>query len=150
LARVGRQVPDSREWNKRGRSVARINGEELGRWSLRLDAAYCAVLGVAVTLSAPHLTHVVTLPAPVFVVAGGVVVVWAGAVLWLLSRVPLRWALRLVMAVNVLAAAVVAVASATAATLLVVLAILAIAIDIALFATSQAVALRALPARARG
>ena len=28
--------------------MSRIDGERVGRWSLRLDAAYCAVLGVVV------------------------------------------------------------------------------------------------------
>lgn len=35
-----------------GPIMRRINGEELGRWSLRLDAAYCTVLGAAVALFA--------------------------------------------------------------------------------------------------
>lgn len=124
--------------------MARFDGETLGRWSLRLDAAYCVLLGGGVALVAAPLTRWVALPEAVLVAAGIAVVVWAGLVLWLVSRVPLRSALRLVMAVNLLAAVVVAAASATSVTVFVVAAVLAIAVDIGLFATSQAIALRAL------
>lgn len=130
--------------------MARINGDKLGRWSLRLDAFYCALLGCVVALTAGPLTQVVILPEAVLAAAGAVVVGWAGLILWLLARVPLRWTLRLVMAVNVFAATVVGAASAASATLFVAAATLAIAIDIALFATSQAVALQFPPARAAG
>ena len=75
------------------------------------------------------------------------VVVWAGGIMWMLARLPLRSALRFVMAANMLAALAVGVVPATATTLLTMLAVVTVAIDIALFATSQAVALRALPAR---
>ncbi|MBS2537085.1 hypothetical protein KGQ20_30445, partial [Catenulispora sp. NF23] len=95
--------------------MAGFDGEKLGRWSLRVGAAYCAVLGSVAALAAAPLARWVALPEAVLALAGAgagagaVVVVWAGLVLWLLSRVPLRWALRLVMAVNVVAAGVVAV-----------------------------------------
>ncbi|WP_194924978.1 hypothetical protein [Catenulispora pinisilvae] len=98
-------------------------------------------------LAAAPLARWVALPEAVLTVAGAVVAVWAGLVLWLLSRMPLRWALRLVMAVNLLAASVVAAVSAASATVVVVGAVLAVAVDIGLFAASQAVALRALSVR---
>jgi hypothetical protein len=128
-------------------TTRRIDGERLGRWSLRLDAAYCAVLGLAVALFAGRIAEGVALPSPLIAATGIAVVVWAGGVLWMLARLPLRAALRLVMIVNVLAAVAVGFASATAATLLIVLAVVAVAVDIALFAASQAIALRTLPAR---
>lgn len=78
----------------------------------------CTVLGAAVALFSGRIAEGVALPA-----------------------------LRLVMVANILAALAVGFASATAATLLTVLPVVTVAIDIALFATSQAVALRALPAR---
>ena len=127
--------------------MRRINGDKFGRWSLRLDAAYCTVLGAAVALFTGQIAEGIALPALLIATAGVAVVVWAGGILWMLARLPLRSALRLVMIANVLAAIAVGFASATAATLLIVLAVAAVAIDIALFATSQAIALRALPAR---
>lgn len=51
------------------------------------------------------------------------------------------------MVANVLATMAVGLASTTAATVLIVLAVATVAIDIALFAATQAIALRALPAR---
>lgn len=130
-----------------GSIMRRINGEKFGRWSLRLDAAYCTVLGAAVALFAGRIAEGVSLPALLIAAVGVAVVVWAGGILWMLARLPLRSALRFVMVANVLAALAVGFASATAATLLIVLAVVTVAIDIALFATSQAVALRALPVR---
>lgn len=127
--------------------MRRINGDTFGRWSLRLDAAYCAALGTAVALGAGQIAHGVALPPLVIAASGVAVVVWAGGVLWMLSRLPLRRALGLVMIANVLAAIAVGFISATATAVLIVGAVLAVAIDIALFATSQAIALRALPAR---
>ncbi|MFT4081889.1 MAG: hypothetical protein QM638_04835 [Nocardioides sp.] len=125
--------------------MRRIDGDRLGRWSLRLDAAYCAVLGAAVALGAGQVTDVVALPSLLVAVVGVSVVLWAAGVWWMLSRLPIHQALRLVMAANVLAAITVGFASATAATALIVIAVLSVAIDIALFALSQAIALRALP-----
>jgi len=69
-------------------------------------------------------------------------------VLLLLACLPLRSALRLVMTANLFASLAVAAVSLGGATVLVVLAVLAIAVDIALFAGSQAVALRRLGATA--
>lgn len=120
------------------------DGETLGRWSLRLDAAYCLAVGAAVAAFAPLIAQNVALPTPLFVVAGVVVIVWAGLILAMLSRLPLRTALRAVLAVNVVAAAAVAAASVTAATALAVIAVLAVAVDVALFAVSQVAALRTL------
>ncbi|GAA2181243.1 hypothetical protein GCM10009847_22300 [Leucobacter tardus] len=125
--------------------MRRINGEKFGRWSLRLDAAYCVLLGLGVALFAERIAAGIAL-APWLVAAIGIaVVVWAGGVLWMLSRILLRRALRLVMTANLLAALAVGLVSVTAATALIVVAIITVAVDIALFAVSQAVALRALP-----
>ncbi len=125
-----------------------INGVQVGRWSLRLDAVYCAVLGIAVLITAPALAPAVALPAIVIGGVGMAVVLWAAVVLWMLVRLHLRSALRLVMAANMIAAIGVATVSSVAATTFVAIAVLAIAVDIALFAASQAVALRSLPSAA--
>ncbi|MCC2028569.1 hypothetical protein KEC56_03350 [Microbacterium sp. YMB-B2] len=75
---------------------------------------------------------------------GVAVIAWAALILVMMARMPSRSVLRVVMVVNLLAAAVIAAVSGVAATVLVVLAILAIAVDVALFAGSQFIALRRL------
>ena len=127
-----------------GNQVKRIDGTRLGRWSLRLDAAYCALLGAGLAVAAPRVASAVGLPARVLTAAGVLVVIWAGLVVWLLARTPLRGALRLVMTVNILAAVAVATVSLAAAITLAALAVLTVAVDVALFAVSQGFALRRL------
>ncbi|RRD04552.1 hypothetical protein EII34_09600 [Arachnia propionica] len=123
----------------------RINRDRLGRWSLRLDAGYCTVLGVALVCSSGWITHGLPLPPPLIVVIGVAVVIWAAGIVWMLKRLSLSLALRVVMVANTVAAIAVGLVSVAAATPLVVIAVLAVAIDIALFAVSQAVALRPSP-----
>ena len=88
----------------------------------------------------------VAIPQPVIAATGIAVVLWAGLVLWLLVKLRIRTALRMVMGVNFPAALLVALCAAVAGTLLAVVAVLAVAVDIAIFAASQALALRSLPA----
>ncbi len=125
--------------------MQRIDGRTLGIWSLRIDAIYCAILGAAVALAATPIASVVALPQPLILAAGIVVVLWASLVLWMVVKLRLRTALWTVMGVNVLASLLVALCAVAAGTLLAVVAVLAIAIDIALFAGSQALALRRMP-----
>ncbi|MFF3731236.1 hypothetical protein ACFYXM_13190 [Streptomyces sp. NPDC002476] len=124
--------------------MSRINGRKLGVWSLRLDAAYCLVLGVFVAVTAPQIVTVVELPLPLLFATGVVVAIWSGLVLWMVSRLQIRLALKLVMGVNIVATALIAAASLTAATSVIVIAVLAIALEVALFAVSQAIAIRTL------
>lgn len=128
--------------------MTRWTGERIGRLSLKLDAAYCAVLGIGVAVAAPAIDDSYALPAPLIVAAGLAVAAWALLVILMLRRLALRTALRSVLAVNVVAALVVAGVSVTGTATLAVLAAIAIACDIALFAGSQAVALRRLRAAA--
>lgn len=123
-------------------NTRRVDGDRLGRWSLRLDAGYCALLGAALACSAGWIAQGVRLPDVVIVLCGVAVVIWAAGIVWMLNQVNLRLALRIVMTVNLVAAVAVGVVSMTAATPLVVAAVLAVAVDVALFAVSQAVALR--------
>lgn len=125
-----------------------LNGNTFGKWSLRIDAMYCTLLGLAVALGAGAIADSVRLHPGTVALTGVAVVVWAGGILWMLARLPLRRALRFVTIANICAAIVVAIASFSAATILVVLAVIAVAIDIALFAASQAFALGALRSRA--
>lgn len=110
--------------------------------SLRLDALYCLVVGAAVAASAPALSGAIALPVPAIFIAGLLVVVWAAAVELMRRRLPLSVALWTVMAANVVATVAVAVVSLTAAAVVAVLAVLAVAVDVSLFAGSQAIALR--------
>lgn len=125
--------------------MKRINGRKLGMWSLRLDAVYCTLLGATVALFAAPIAEVVALPGPLIAAAGIAVVLWAGLVLWMLMTPRIQTALRMVMGVNIPAALLVAVCVIAAGTLLAVVGVLAVAVDIARFAGSQALALRTLP-----
>ncbi len=129
----GHRTPDGR-WG----------GERIGRLSLRLDAAYCTVLGIGLAAAAPFIAGPLLLPVVAVVAIGVAVAVWAGLVLLLLARLPLRAALRYVLSANVVAAVGVAAFSTTGASVLLLLAVLAVAVDVALFAGSQAVALHRL------
>lgn len=122
-----------------------VDGHRLGIWSLRIDAIYCALLGAAVALGAAPIATVIALPHPLIVAAGVAVVVWSVSVLWMLARLRITTALRLVMGVNVVAALLIGLCVTVSGTLLAVIAVLAVAVDVALFAVSQALALRTLP-----
>ena len=126
--------------------MKRANGHKLDIWSLRLDAIYCTLLGAAVALGAGRIAEAVAIPQPVLVIAGVTVMLWAGLVLGMLLKLRLGLALCLVMGVNILAALLVAACTVAAGTTLAVVAVLTVAVDIALFAASQALALRAQPA----
>lgn len=129
--------------------MTRMTGQTLGLGSLRLDAAYCLILGVAVA-AAGKIAGVIALPESLLFATGGIVVVWAGLVFWMAGRVPMKIALRVVMGVNIVATALIAAASVTAASWFVVAVVLAIAIEVGLFAVSQAVAIRRLAATDAG
>ena len=125
--------------------MKRIDGRKVGMWSLRLDAIYCTLLGAAVALFAAPIADGVALPEPLIAAVGVAVVFWAGLVLWMLMKLRIHTALRMVMGVNILAALLVAACAVAAGTVLAVVAVLAVAVDIALFAGSQALAVRTLP-----
>ena len=111
-----------------------------------MDAIYCLVLGAAVAMGAPHIATVISLPAVAVAVIGVAVVVWATVVAWMTVHLGLRLALLTVMIANLVAAVGLAAFSITAAGVLVLLTILAIAVDVAGFAASQALALNRLRA----
>lgn len=127
--------------------MRRIDGRRLGLWSLRIDAIYCTLLGAAVALGSAPISAVIALPQFLIAGPGGLVVLWAALVLWMLRALRLQTALRLVMSVNAVAALIVASCAAAATSTLAAVAVLSIAADVALFAVSQAVALRALASR---
>lgn len=124
--------------------MSRIDGERVGRWSLRLDAAYCAVLGVVVLATVPEIASTLELPHGVIGGIGIATVLWAAVIVGVVARLRLGTALRLVVAANVLAAIGVAGVSTVAVTAIVAVAVLTVAVDVALFAASQVIALRSL------
>lgn len=123
-----------------------MTGQRLGRLSLRLDSVYCLILGSLVAVTAPALSGPFAVARELILLAGIVVVLWAGSIEWMRARLELRLALRIVMIVNLVAAVAVALTSLAAAALIALLGVVAIAIDIALFAGSQALALNRLRA----
>jgi hypothetical protein len=123
-----------------------MSGQRLGLLSLRLDAIYCLILGLVVALSAPLWASSVALPMPLLISSGIAVVLWAGLVEGMRAKLPLRTALRIVMLANIAATVAVAAVSVAGAALIAVLSILSVAVDIALFAGSQALALNRLRA----
>jgi hypothetical protein len=123
-----------------------MTGRRLGLLSLRLDALYCTVLGTGLLLAAPRLAAAALLPTVVVAAVGGAVLAWAASVVWMAYRLPLRPALRVVTVANVVAALGLAGLSAVAAGVLLLVGTLAIAVDVGVFAGSQALALRRLRA----
>jgi hypothetical protein len=121
-----------------------MTGRRLGLLSLKIDAIYCLLLGVAVAIAAPHIAGVVRLSTVAITVVGAAAVVWAGAVAWMAARLPLRLALLMVMVANLVGAIGIAAFSITTMGVLVLVTILAIAADVAAFAGSQALALTRL------
>lgn len=126
--------------------MRQIDGQRIGTWSLRADAAYCAVLGACVAFGAERIVEWIDLPPSVIAMTGVAVIAWALSLLVMLVRLPLRRTLHLVMVANVVAALAVGAVAIQATTLLVTVAVLAVSIDVAIFAASQLVAIRGLPA----
>lgn len=123
-----------------------VDGQRLGMRGLRLDALYCLVLGISLTVMSSTIEAAIALPVPLIVVAGVAVVLWAGLVEWMSATLNLRLALRIVMVANIAATCTVALVSLTAAAVVAVLVILAVAAEIAVFAGVQALALGRLRA----
>lgn len=109
--------------------------------SLRIDAAYCALLGVSVMVAAPLVTDALATPEPVLITVGAVTAAWAAVLCWLLAKVSLTVALRVVAGANLVAAAGLAIVSTVAATMPLAVALVALAVDIGVFAASQVAAL---------
>lgn len=95
-------------------------------------------------VSAPQISQVLALPVALIFATGSIVTIWAALVFLMVQRMQLTLALRLVLGVNVLATLLIIAASAAATEAPIALAVLAIAFDVALFAASQLIALRAM------
>lgn len=119
-----------------------MTGERIARLSLRIDAIYCMVLGIAIAGTAPLTATSVAVPLAVLVVVGVAVFAWGGYVGWASRQQPIRTSTRFVMIANIAASLALAATGAVSGATTLALASIVLAIDVAAFAVSQGVALR--------
>lgn len=119
-----------------------MSGERLGKWSLRLDAIYCLLLGVTLAVVAPFVESRVSIPLDVLRVVGLAVASWGAFVWWAAMVRPLRSVLRLVMVANLLASVALAATGLVAEPVVLTAAALVLSVDVGVFAISQRVALQ--------
>lgn len=114
-----------------------------GRLSLRLDALYCLVVAVLLLALVAPLSGALSASPPVLVAGGLVVAAWSGLLAIVSRRDRLEGWLRTVLTVNIIGTLALGVLALTrpwdALSLLLVL----VAAEVAAFAISQGVALRA-------
>ena len=121
-----------------------MDGHRLGRISLTADAAYCALAAVCVLAYAQPLANALSVPVSSLAVAAAVTAGWAVVLHLVARRDALRsWLLRVLVANAVAAAAIIGLAISRPRDGVSLL-LLAVAVEVALFATSQALALRRL------
>lgn len=120
-----------------------MNGRRIGSVSLRLDAVYCVGAAVIVASCAHLISSQLQVSSVTILLAASATVIW-GAFLWLASnRFLLRPVLLVVMSANILAAAGIAVLAIALPDMVLSLLAAAVSVEVAAFAASQAVALRA-------
>ncbi|MFC6017923.1 hypothetical protein ACFP2T_17110 [Plantactinospora solaniradicis] len=120
-----------------------MRAPRVGRLSLQLDAIYCALAGVSLILFVDPASERLTVPPAVIIASAIAIGGWAFALHRVARRPRLRPWLVGVLAVNVVAATLIAAFAEVrpwdgAFTLL----LAAVAVEVAAFAVSQAVALR--------
>jgi hypothetical protein len=121
-----------------------VNGTRLGLMSLRADAAYCAGTALAIVALAPLLDEPSGVGAIWLMTIGLVVASWAGLLWWSPPQVGLRTCLRLVLAINAVAAVVLAILGFVVPSSLLGLLLVAMGLEVAAFAVSQSLALKRL------
>lgn len=119
-----------------------MDAHRVGRVSLRLDAAYCAVAAVLVVAFAGPLAGLFAVPVWVLVAVAGGTAAWAAALWHAAGRVVVRPWLVTVLAANVVAAGAVAALAMSRPAGAFALLLGAVSAEVAAFAVSQAVALR--------
>lgn len=112
------------------------------RLSLRIDAIYCMVLGIAIAGTAPHTVTRVAVALAVLMVVGVGVFAWGGYVGWASRQQPMRTSTRFVLIANIAASLALAATGAVSGATVLALASIVLTIDVAAFAVSQGVALR--------
>jgi hypothetical protein len=119
-----------------------VTGEALGRRLLRLDAVYCAGAGLlAVALFGP-LARLLEIPRLVPIVLGAAAVGWAVVVGRIAGLREWRRPVAAVAGANLVAALAIGALAAVAPTLAAGLLLAAVALEVAVFAVGQTVALR--------
>jgi hypothetical protein len=119
-----------------------VNGETLGRRSLVLDAAYCAVTGLIVIVAFAPLAELLGAPEALVVGAGIATFIWALIVRRLSRIADWRRPVAAVACANVLAAGALAALALAMPRLAAQLLLAAVALEVGAFAASQVVALR--------
>ncbi|TCC28066.1 hypothetical protein [Kribbella speibonae] len=120
-----------------------------GDRTLRLDVAYCALAALLLLTFARPLAPLTGLPATALAAAGLGVLAWTALLAYLTAVAPRRLALRIVLAVNVVATLAIAITAATSHDTLLTFLLAAVAAEVAAFAVTQALALRTLQPTAR-
>lgn len=121
-----------------------MDGTRLGLTSLRADAAYCAGTALAIVALSPFLDEPAGVSVVWLVTIGVVIASWAGLLWWSSPRVDLRTCLRLVLAINAVAAVTLAILGYVVPSSLLGLLLVAVGLEVAAFAVSQSLALRLL------
>lgn len=119
-----------------------MDGLRLGRLSLRLDAAYCAVVAVCLALFAVPLSGALGLPDGAVLAAAAGAAVWALALHLAAHGTRLQPALVVVLVANTAGALGIAALAVTRPVDALSLLLGGVALEVAAFAVSQAVALR--------
>jgi hypothetical protein len=121
-----------------------VDGHRLGRISLTADAAYCALAALCVLVFAQPLAHALSVPVGSLAVAAAATAGWAAVLRLVARRDALRpWLVRVLVANLVAAAAIIGLAISRPRDGVSLL-LLAVALEVAAFAVSQALALRRL------
>jgi hypothetical protein len=123
-------------------TVAGMDTYRVGRVSLRLDAAYCALAAALVLAFAGPLAGLFAVPVWVVVAVAAGTAGWAGALWHAAGRAEVRPWLAGVLAANVAAAGVIAALAVSRPHDAFALLLAAVSVEVAAFAVSQAVALR--------
>jgi hypothetical protein len=119
-----------------------VDGQRLGRIALTADAAYCAVAALGVLVFARPLADALAVPIIDVTLAAFGTAAWAVSLRLVARRTVLRPWLVLVLAANVVAASAILALVAARPPDGFSLLLAAVAVEVAAFAASQAVALR--------
>jgi hypothetical protein len=121
-----------------------VNGREAGRVSLSADAAYCGLAALCLVVFARPLAEALGIPLIVVVLAAVGTAAWGVFLRFTARRETLRpWLVRVLVA-NVLAAGLIGALAVIRPRDGFSLLLVAVAVEVAAFAVSQAIALRRL------
>lgn len=144
---MGEPASDPTAWAKWTKPIGEgsfpgMQRRQLGRLSLRLDAAYCGLAALLLLVFAGPAATRLGVPAWVILVAAVGTAGWAVVLRHLADRTRLRPWLIVVLTANVVAAGLIAILAATRPYDVFTVLLAAVAVEVAAFAASQAAALR--------